>query len=475
MRLLERFAHLIAPGLMNTDQVGSLVAEEVKRARMSLPISANYDPKGEGYRRLGSGDTMRELAGLSQGRMFEVAYFMMDSSAMTKRLAKMDKSFLFAEPITVDSDDDNVQEILDRLWTDAFRKIEFPNLMMWLSVLGEQCWPVDVNPANGAIEIFYADPAIIKDVHVFAKNVKQPVRVDFMGSGGRPGKKMPIIRKDKNSLSQTFGRLVGEGFFWAINHPPNAVRGRSDFLTLFDWIDALERYGYNYLERAEFLLNFIWDITLKGMNEEEIRQWLKDNPAPEPGSQRAHNEQVEWQAVSPDLKAADFTQGFDMGKGFVMGAAGRPDSWFGSGGKAYQTEAEQFGQVPIKDLDERQVLIGTIAEDITQFAVDQAVIAGRLSEKQAEAGFTVNLPEISKKNLANAMNAVPQFTTAMTLAENQGWLRKETAARLFALVAGQMGFEYNVDDELKEAAPKPDEGTEDYFKTGARPDTGDEE
>lgn len=467
MRLLERIAKFVAPDLMNTEQVRTLVAEEVKRAKMSLPITANYDPKGEGYRRLASGgEALRELAGLSQSRMFEVAYYMMDSSAMTKRLAKMDKSFLFAEPMIVDSEDDDVQEIIDRLWTKKFTRIEFPDLMMWLSVLGEQCWPVDVNPINGAVEILYADPSTIKDVHVLSRNSKQPVRVDLMGSGGRPGKKMPIIRKDSGPLSSTYNRMVGECFFWSINHPPNAVRGRSDFLTLFDWIDSLERYGYNYLERAEFMLNYVWDVLLKGMNDEEIRQWLKDNPAPEPGSMRAHNDQVEWKAVSPDLKAADFTGGFDMGKAFIMGAAGRPDSWFGSGGKAYQTEAEQFGQVPIKDFDERQALIGAISEDITQFAVDQAVITGRLSEKKAEAGFTVNMPEISKKNLKDAMNAVPQFTTALTLAENQGWITRETSARLFAMVAGQMGFEYDADEELKNTKPKSeeDEGGEDYSK-----------
>ena len=233
---------------------------------------------------------------------------------------------------------------------------------------------------------------------------------------------------------------------------------------MFDWIDGLERYGFNYLERAEFLLNFVWDVTLKGMNEDQIRDWLSKNPAPEPGSMRAHNEQVTWAAVSPDIKASDFTAGFDMGKGFVMGAAGRPDSWFGSGGKAYQTEADQFGQVPIKDFDERQGLIREILEELAGFALDQAVIAGRLTPAAAEAGFTVDLPEISKKDFTKLISGVPGFTTAMTLAEDKGWVSHPTAAKLFALVAGQMGMEIDVEAEM-EAAKKPeDEGLEDYLK-----------
>lgn len=465
LNIRERIGKFIAPSLMAASQVRGIVSDEVLRAKMSVPLTVNWDPNGDGYRRMSAeGQLRRDLLPMSQERMFEIAYFMFDSSAMTKRLARMDKTFLFAEPITVESDDDDVQEIIDRVWTDKFRKIEFPDFMMWFGLLGEQCWPVDVNPYNGQIYLKYADPSAIQDVHVRMDNVREVVRIDLVGFDGRMGKKLPVIRRDNNPLSKTYGRLVGECFFWALNHPPNSPRGRSDYLTLFDWIDALERYGYNYLERAEFMLNFVWDVLLKGMNKEEIEEWLRTNPPPEPGSMRAHNEQVEWNAVAPDLKATDFTSGFDMGKGFIMGAAGRPDSWFGSGGKAYQTEAEQFGQVPIKDLDERQVLIGTIAEDITQFAIDQAVIAGRLTEEKATVGFTVNMPEISKKNLTSLANAVPQFTTALTLAENNGWITRETAARLFALVSGQMGMAYDVEKELVNAKKPEDDGLADYLK-----------
>ena len=49
-----------------------------------------------------------------------------------------------------------------------------------------------------------------------------------------------------------------------------------------------------------------------------------DNPPPQPGSQRAHNENVKWEAVAPDIKAQDFSKGYEMGKQFVMGAAGPP-------------------------------------------------------------------------------------------------------------------------------------------------------
>ncbi|MBW2341220.1 MAG: hypothetical protein JRF50_12905 [Deltaproteobacteria bacterium] len=351
MSLREKIVKFIALGLIEEE-----VQKGIQKVRMALPITANYDPKNEGYRRLtASGQQRRDLSSITQDRMFEIAYFMFDTSAMVKGLAEMDKSFLFSEPITIAAEDKDVKEIIDRFWKDPINKmdLEFPNHMMWLGLLGEQCWPVEVNKINGSVQLGYIDPVNIKDILVNAQNVKEVVQVEIRGRAGGTSKKLKAVRQDMYGASDTYGKLTGECFFLAINHPPNSPRGRSDFLTLFDWIDGVERYGFNYLERAEFMLNFIWDVLLKGMNEEQIREWLQNNPAPEPGSMRAHNENVEWNAVSPDLKSQNARIGFDMGKSFIMGALRRPESWFGGGGKAYQTEADQFGQIPIKDLQER--------------------------------------------------------------------------------------------------------------------------
>lgn len=465
-RIREWAARKLAPGLKGEAEVREIVQEEIKQAKMAMPIVANYDPDSEGYRPTGGSIMQRDLYATAQTRMFEIAYFMFDSSAMTKRLAKMDKTFLFAEPITVTSDDDDVQEIITRFWEDPENNMDMdlPEQIMWLGLLGEQLWPVTVNEQNGHVTLGYTDPARIEKVWISRKNVKRVLRVDLLSYGGKPGDKLHVIKRDIVPSSKTYGRLVGDCFFWKINCPPSASRGRSDFLTLFDWIDALERYGYNYLERAELMLNFVWDVLLKGMTEDQIREWLKDNPPPEPGSIRAHNEQVEWKAVSPDLKATDFTKGFDMGKSFIMGAAGRPDSWFGGGGKAYQKEAESMDQVPIKDLDERQLYVKNVVTYVVQFQVDQAVIAQRLTEKQAEVGFTVNMPEISKKDFAKLIAGVPQLATALALAEQNRWITRDTAAGIFGLVAGQMGMEIDVEAELEKIKAQPAEVTEDYLE-----------
>ncbi len=464
IRIKEKIARWLAPEMRGEDEIRALIQDEVRRAKMALPITANYDPNNEGYRRITGDAQRRDLTAITQDRMFEIAYYMMDNSAMMKRLARMDKTFLFSEPISITCADSDVQTVVDRFWDDAENcmQLKFPEKIMWLGILGEQCWPVDVNPENGHVRVKYLDPSLIREVFVLPDNIEQPIRVDVQGLGGRAAHKMSVIRFDNNFSSQKYGRLVGDCFFFAINHPPNSPRGRSDFLTLFDWIDGLERYGFNFLERSEFMLNFVWDVLLKGMNEDQIREWLQNNPAPEPGSIRAHNENVEWNAVSPDIKAHDFRGGFDMGKSFVMGAAGRPESWFGGGGKAYSTEADIFGQVPIKDLDERQLVAKHIATQLVQFQIDQAVIAGRLSDKK-DLTFSINMAEISKKDFTKLVNGIPQLTTALTLAESNGWLTTETAAAMFAAISGQMGFAIDAAAEVQ-AANKNKNDMIDYDK-----------
>jgi len=78
-------ARKLAPGLKTDDQIREIVADEIKQAKMALPLSASYDPNNEGYRRLtGDNQQRRDLTPTTQDRMFEIVYFMYDSSAMMR-------------------------------------------------------------------------------------------------------------------------------------------------------------------------------------------------------------------------------------------------------------------------------------------------------------------------------------------------------------------------------------------------------
>jgi hypothetical protein len=145
-----------------------------------------------------------------------------------------------------------------------------------------------------------------------------------------------------------------------------------------------------------------------------------------------------------------------------MGAAGRPDSWFGGGGKAYQTEADLMGQVPTKDLDERQQYHKEIIQNMVQFVLDQAVIHRRLNPRNAEAGFKVRMPEISKKDLTKMVTGIPQLSAALSVAEQGGWITKDEATRFFSFIAGYLGYEIDPEKMIEEETKKPPESRIDY-------------
>ncbi len=118
MNIREKIARILAPELKGDAEIRAIISEEIQRAKMAMPITANWDPNNEGYRRYGDSMLRRDLLPIAQSRMYEIAYYMFDASAMFRRLAILDRSFLFAGRITVSSGEEAVQEIINNFWND---------------------------------------------------------------------------------------------------------------------------------------------------------------------------------------------------------------------------------------------------------------------------------------------------------------------------------------------------------------------
>jgi hypothetical protein len=136
----------------------------------------------------------------------------------------------------------------------------------------------------------------------------------------------------------------------------------------------------------------------------------------------------------------------------------RPDSWFGSGGKAYQTEAELMGEPTFKSLASRQEWLKDVIQDILCFVLDQAIIAGSLPDKAYE--ISVNIPPVTEKTSGEIAEFLTKITTALTVAQDKRWIRGETAARIFSAAASQLGTE--IDPEEEQAEADQPEITDDY-------------
>ena len=477
MGFRSRVARLLAPELMDRGVVEQLVAEEVKRARMALPFYADYDPKGEGFRRyaIGGNQVRMDILPASHDMMIEIAYFLYATSGMAKKFIEDTKNFVMGRGATFevknDRPDKAVTQLLKEFWKDSVNRMDrlLGPRVAFLGLLGEQCWPVTVNPHNGFVQVSYVDPANIDDVIPLPGFAEIPdiVQVRSVERGGQP---LRVIRQERDPRKPEYGKLVGDCFYWAINKPPNSPRGWSDLLQSADFISSLEESLFSELDRLNLMKAFIWDVSLEGADDKEIQDFKEKNPPPKPGSLRIHNEKVTWKAEAPDLKHQDSKYFFDMMRSYVSGVQGRPDSWFGSGGKAYQTEADLMGEPTYRDLEDRQDVVRTMLEEVLRFAADQAILHRSLQEPEGGGAYDicVNMPSMRKRDMKTATESLKSVSESLVTAETQGWARKETCQRIWASVASETGVEVDAEEEIEEARKRDAEPmTDDYRKVGS--------
>jgi len=168
--VLQRISRWLSPDLMTRDQVERLVSEKVIEARQALPVARDYDPKNEGYRRLSGQDgwLARDLTPMGQDTMLELAYYLYDTSGLVKRFVRDTSNFVLGEGISIDLQNDDeagsAKAVLDAFWKSNKLDLRLHQRIEFLCLLGEQCWPVWVNPYSGKVMLGYIDPGNIEVV-----------------------------------------------------------------------------------------------------------------------------------------------------------------------------------------------------------------------------------------------------------------------------------------------------------------------
>jgi hypothetical protein len=275
--------------------------------------------------------------------------------------------------------------------------------------------------------------------------VSVPVAVIRKGSAAQAQpRRLRIVRLDENPDSATYGRLVGDCFYFAINKARTASRGISDLFAIGDYLDGYDKMLFGLIDRVGFSNAFIWDVLMKGATEEKIQTWLKEQRPPRPGSVRVHNEQVEWKAVAPNLNAGDFNEAARTIKNMNLAGAGFPEHWFAEGGNVNRASALEMGEPTLKTLLERQGFVSFMIRELLEFVIDQAATAGTLPDG-VNRTFQVSMPELSVRDLSKAARAVSEVGAAVVELRRAGLIDRETAQQMIASTAVQLGVEMDLD------------------------------
>lgn len=467
-----------ALGGVTAADLDARVTAAVAQATEQVSLLVGRDP-GEGFTRI-SQQPERDLPGVTRDREIELAYFLYKTNILAGRMVELKRDFVVGDGFQVSSPDPEVQRALDEFWTDPVNRFdqEIGQRVLELGLYGEAAYPVFTTPNMGRVRLGYLDPARIDQVIADPENAAILIGIETKGIQGKR-KRYPIVLsgEERAMLSPEAQRLRlsfpdNPIFFFTVNRVTNATRGSSDLLRKLDWLEAYEGWMFGRLEYFSQLGAFIWDVLLKGMNADQIREWLRDNPPPKPNSVRAHNEQVEWNAVSPELKAADIGAGARLFRNHILSDDGWPEHWFSEGGDVNRASAAEMGDPIIKSLTARQGVVKQMIVAMQRYNLRSRVAAGSLprtvtiergGEPQTVApweAFEVSAPEIASRDLTRLGGVIVQVAQSLAIARQQGWIGHSDAASVFALVVGMFGREVTPVEEPE--APPAGAGSELY-------------
>ncbi|HEX4039067.1 MAG TPA: hypothetical protein VHX37_13485 [Acidobacteriaceae bacterium] len=456
--LLKAAQKMLTVGRLTEEE--RLAAEAVAPQLFTLTTGDGEDP---GFRRITSIATLRDLNPLMHDRMLQVCYFLAVTTPFGKRIVEILTEYTLGKGLRVTAKDPRVQAVIDDFWKDEVNDMDanVESITNELTIFGEMCTPVAVNPVNGDVRIGYIDPMNIDTIQ-FAEmataagtaSINVPYAVRLRREVGEVLQKpMLLIRRDEDPNSATFGRLNGECFYWTLNKVKSASRGFSELFSLADWIDLFDQMIFDFGDKVRFLNSFVWHYIVEGAGPKEVDDYknrLTKDP-PRQGGVMVTNEKVKIEAQTPDFKGADMAQGGAMIKKYGLGGAGIPMVLTGDGDDANRAAALEMNAPFVKKIQKRQNHLARCLTQLLNFVIDQAQRAGVLPAK-LDPGFTIEFPEIAVKDLNNGAKTLAGVGQAMTQGVAAGWVTDQTAARAFHTILAEIGVDIEDSQEEYEAA-----------------------
>lgn len=271
----------------------------------------------------------------------------------------------------------NIQEAA-RNWSDdlckfgenMLRKVPTPKGLVHRSFDPSTCWEI------------VTDPEDIQDVKYYHQQYN--TQYQLYAAAGAPISKYVINQLPPSMVHHT-----------KVNITSYEKRGRSDLLAPLLYFKYYEDYMQARLIRAKNEAAFIWDVTIKG-GDEDLQAYISGTESMidvPPGSENVHNDVIERKPLSPVLSAAmnDHVSA-DILSVVAMGTS-IPASFFGtinSGGGATKAGALVNTEPVVKKMAERQNKMKTLLRQI----VNDVFLWEGIDLVKAGIEFEIGMPDI---------------------------------------------------------------------------------
>lgn len=452
---------------------GAAINEKVEAGiKERLQAASVTDTDEAGWRRL-TGTSTKELPSVTRDRAIEISYWLWKNNPLANWIIEITVGFVVADGFAIEAKDETVKDLLNKFWNHPINNfpIFLEKYVRELSIYGSQCWPKFVSDNAGKVALGYIDPANIKEVKTDPENVKIVIGVITKGTSDSDERKYKtVLPPEAEEFLSPKAKEFRDGcqercFYFAINNVTNDPYGTSDLFVIADWLDAYEQFLFDYGDKWPLLNTFVWDLLVEGGDDNAIKEQIK-NFTKKSGSVYGHNEKVKLNASTPDLKSVDAKEGARLFRNHILGAKSLPEHWYGGGGDVNLATSKEMSAPTFKMFSARQRLVvyilTIILDDVIREAEDHGMLNG---VKDDEKTYTINVPELSSKDITSFAAAIQQLSTSLVSAVTNEWIDKDTAVKAFAFCLSFIGYELDV-DSIKEKLAEEGErkGFEDYTK-----------
>lgn len=431
---------------------------------------SGIDPDEHLYRSLTGSSRGDNLPAFRQDKAISLAKYLFRTNPVANRFITLLTDFVLGEGVTYATRNAEVKALLDAHWRDPYNDWDrhMPELFQSFLIYGELFMPLFPNPGDGHLRVGQLLPDAIRRVETDPENWRVVSRVVVAGRDGAeegPAYAVVNLRESPAALADA----ARPALFWTRANPFGS-RGLSILYPLADFLDLLDQLLFSEVERWLLLKAFVWEVKVEGVNAQELAQFKRDNPAlttpPKPGSVVVTNEKVSYEAKTPALETADAVAGLTFLRNHVLGAGGIPEHWYGEGGDVNRAVGAVMAEVPRKRLTALQDEWRHVVRDVLQAQIDYAVAAGTLPAEvpaqdsegndtaeliAARDAVEVEMPDLSGDDTAQVATAMQALTGTLALAEGEAYVTKGTARRAFLALLGQLGVEFDPQQEAERA------------------------
>jgi len=422
--------------------------EPVAKRLQAASVSLDRD---YGWRLLNGQNTRQMLLAPYESQVL-TAYWLYKTNPLAEFLINVPAAFVACSTMPFECKNEAVKELLQAFWDRNRLELRWGNYVQELGVFANIVLTAHRAEHTGRVKLGYIDPGLIittvpdpEDVQTkIAVVVRQTELTDKQRT-----LKVILDRDTEEDLSPRAKALReamtdGECFLLQINCMSSELLGTSELFNVGDHLDAYEQMMADSGEKFAQFNAFYYDITVEGADAKQLQQERELYTPPRTGGAFIHNEKVKSEPVSPDLKATDAEAGARSQRRHILGAKCIPNHWYADPDGSNRATADAMDRPTLKKFERRQGELNAALKTIADYVVTCALDAAYLKVPEDEAySYTISSAPLTDKDLAKISAMLQQVSTSLVVAQTQGWIDKQEAARMYSFCVAMLGFEYD--------------------------------